>query len=104
MPEIKSVYLYNNAYENLTYVSEIIYVAEASSFSFSVFCSVDCVMSIRHMMDIEHSDIILTQSQNITGGQCLQLVSPVKSRYVQFAVTSIASTPCELQCQGFYFF
>ncbi len=67
MPEIRLIYLYDAEFNKTSYISKPIYISKVFSYSFSVYCSVDCIMTIRNFMDIEHLNIVSTILQNITG-------------------------------------
>ena len=102
MVRIDAVSVYELEYAESEFVSELIRLADVLDFSFNVYCSVDCIMEIRYIMNQESLEVVHTETKSVIGGTFNTINSLVKSSHVIFAVVDIASNPCELQCQGFF--
>ena len=101
MPIIKEVFVNNNTYPDPTYVSEWINLESSSYTVFTVFCSENCSLQINWAVDDQYQ-VIDSDSVNLIGGDTEEIVSLTKTRFVQYTVISIASNPCTLRLQAFF--
>ena len=104
MPSISQLYQYNVNYNGSNYSFSPIQMNYASSITFTIYSSVNCVMSVQWISDIENETVLYTNQQNVIGGNTSVLTLPVISSYAIFNVYSFATNPVALFItEGFYF-
>jgi hypothetical protein len=101
MPELKEAYQNTSNYNASSWSTEDLFLADVSSVSFIVYCSVDCNMSINWKID-EASDV-LTDSKSVLANTGTIIYTPVKARYANFSVDTFNSLPCDLKTSSFFF-
>ena len=104
MPAISQLYQYNVNYNGSDYSSTPIQMNNASSITFTVYSTENCIMSVQWISDIENETVLYTNQQNVIAGNASVLSLPVISSYAIFNVKSFATNPVALfVTEGFYF-
>ena len=101
MPEIKEGYQNTSNFNEASWTTNDIFIADCACVSFIVYCSVDCNMSINWKID--KSADLLTDSKSVTANTGTLIYSPVKARYATFSVDTFDSLPCDLKTSAFFF-
>lgn len=101
MPEINEVYQNTTSFNDVTWETDNIFIADCTSISFFVHCSVDCVMSLKWKID-DNSDFLI-ETKTVLANTGTLIYSPVKTRNVVFSVGTFNSLPCDLKTSGFFF-
>jgi hypothetical protein len=103
MPNIKKLYNYDLAYNSLTWESQNFYLADVSRFTFTLFESENCDITINWISN-ENSPYSIIKSELIThvGGTTTSINRNVLSLYCQIIIV-IASSPSILQYNVIFF-
>ena len=102
MPELNQVFQNSPTYGNSSWVSDFIYLGDISTIKFTVYCDQNCDFGLRWAVDNQYQ-VITTDTNTLTGGAEESVMVPITSRYCQFFVNNIASNPCDLKTQAFFF-
>ena len=101
MPEILDIFLNDTTYASTSRTSEWINISTATSLTYSVYCSENCDPEIKWSVDEDHQ-VIETNTYPLVGGTTVKVYTPIKFRYAQFNVTSIAANPTDLKVDFFF--
>lgn len=101
MPELTQVYQNTTNFADASWASDDVFIADCTYVSFTVHCSVSCVMSLNWKID-GTSDMAV-ETKNVLANTATTIYSPVKSRYIYFQVDTFNSVPCDLKTQAFFF-
>jgi len=102
MPEITNVYQNSPAFSDAEWESPWNFLGDVSAVKFTVYCSENANFSLRWAVDNKF-EVITTDTYTVTGGTEESILVPITSRFCQFVVNNIASTPCDLKTQAFFF-
>lgn len=100
--EIQRIYINDSNYANPTYEPSPIFAATASIISFTVKCSVNCDFQIDYSTD-ENYTSIKTFTYSILANTTYNKDIIIETRYIKLSILNIASNPCSLIVQSFFF-
>jgi hypothetical protein len=102
MPELSEGFINDDAYSSTSFTTEWINCSSANNLTFTSYCSEAYDVGVRWAVD-SNFFVISETTVNKLAGENHDLFVPVITRFVQFFVSNIASTPAELRCQGFFY-
>ena len=85
MPEITSVFQNSPSFNNPSFETEFIFLADINSVT--VFCSADCEFGFRWSVDNQFQ-VISTDTFPLSAGTEQSILVPITARYCQFFVTT----------------
>ena len=101
MSEITTVFQNSPSFNNPSFETEFIFLADINSVKYTVFCSADCEFGFRWAVDNQFQGIA-TDTYSLSAGTEQSILVPITARYCQFFVNNIASLPGDLKTQAFF--
>lgn len=102
MPKIRDWQVNETAYATSSYISSWENLSSSKYYTITIFCDVNCDVVIEYAFD-DDLQIVRTDTTALVGGSTFELTSPLVTNFVRVSTINIASNPCDLKFQGFFY-